>query len=53
MTLLTIVMTIICAIAGGVAGGLISGFIILDSMARHAPGHSRMHEHRAPTPQSS
>lgn len=49
MTALAIVMCLVCSIAGGLAAGAIGALIVLDSMARHAPGQSRKHEHRAPT----
>lgn len=49
MTALAIVMCLVCSIAGGLAAGAIGALIVLDSMARHAPGHARAHEHRAPT----
>lgn len=49
MTILAIAMCIVCSIAGGLAAGAIGALIVLDSMARHAPGQSRKHEHRATT----
>lgn len=49
MTALAIVMCLVCSIAGGLTAGAIGALIVLDSMARHAPGHSRAHEHRVTT----
>jgi len=52
MTILAIVMCVVCSIAGGLAAGAIGAIIVLDSMARHAPGNPRSHEYRATPAQS-
>lgn len=53
MSTLVIIMVIVCSIAGGVAGGVVAAIIVLDSMARHAPGKTRRHEYRATTTKPS
>lgn len=53
MSTLVIIMLIVCSIAGGVAGGVVAALIVLDSMARHAPGHARRHEYRTTTTKPS
>lgn len=53
MSTLVIIMVIVCSIAGGVAGGVVAAIIVLDSMARHAPGNARRHEYRATTTKPS
>lgn len=49
MSMLAVILCIVCSVIGGIAGGVVGALILLDSMARHAPGHARPHEYRATT----
>lgn len=49
MSMLAAILCIVCSVIGGAAGGVVGAVIVLDSMARHAPGHARAHEYRATT----
>lgn len=53
MSMLAVILCIACSVIGGIAGGGIGAIIVLDSMARHAPGHARAHEYRATTTKPS
>lgn len=45
--MLAVILCIVCSVIGGIAGGVVGAVIVLDSMARHAPGHARAYEYRA------
>lgn len=47
--MLAVILCIVCSVIGGVVGGVVGAVIVLDSMARHAPGNARRHEYRATT----
>lgn len=53
MSMLTVILCLACSVAGGIAGGGVGALIVLDSMARHAPGHANRHEYRATTTKPS
>lgn len=53
MSVLAVILGIVCSVAAGAAGGTVGAIVVLDSMARHAPGHARAHEYRATTAKPS